>query len=268
MDKSTTHLRSTVFRSEDPFLRGMLVMVLFFWCHSTFGQRPTSPEFSTFQSVNSAGVNVDLYTGNFSYSLPVIEIPGPDGGSYALSLSYNNVSANQEASWVGEIRDSDTATMAVRAALTGHLVLSTIHTNSAWGTVARLTDMGVPAYLLSSTLVMSVAQRLVRKLCHCKKKEIFKANMPSGIENFVRVSEHFMPVGCAQCFYTGYRGRVAVYEVIPVTDEFMSSIRSSQQDVSELMIRSKVTSLQQGALELLKNGVTSFEEIYSLILSA
>ena len=104
---------------------------------------------------------------------------------------------------VGEIRDVKTANMAIRAALTGHLVLSTIHTNSAWATISRLIDMGVPAHLIASTLNLSVAQRLVRKLCaHCKKEAaVDQETFPLGFEVPKALKTHYIAQGCTQCYH-------------------------------------------------------------------
>ena len=110
---------------------------------------------------------------------------------------------------VGEIRDTETANMAIRASLTGHLVLSTIHTNSAWGTVSRLMDMNIPPFLVASTLNTTVAQRLVRLLCpKCKKETPFDTELyPRQFKPYQAVHFHFLPNGCEECYYTGYKGR-------------------------------------------------------------
>ena len=152
---------------------------------------------------------------------------------------------------LGEIRDADTAQMAIRSALTGHLIFSTIHTNSAWGCVSRLTDMGVHPYLLADTLVLCVAQRLVRLLCpHCK--------VP-------RDDRHgFRAVGCEACYDTGYAGRKAIYEVLPVDDRLASAIRRTEEvavDPERLGIRT----LRASALELVEQGLTSYEEVLPLL---
>ena len=122
---------------------------------------------------------------------------------------------------VGEIRDMETANMAIRAALTGHLVLSTIHTNSAWGTVSRLMDMGIPGFMIANTLNTTVAQRLIRLLCpSCKSKVPFNSNLyPKQFKPAFPVTEHYVAKGCEDCYFTGYRGRKAVYEVIPLDQE-------------------------------------------------
>jgi len=168
---------------------------------------------------------------------------------------------------LGEIRDPDTAQMAIRAALTGHLVLSTIHTNSAWGTVARLIDMGVPTFLLANTLNMTMAQRLVRRLCaHCKRiaadqdHEILKA-LSLGRKKF------FEAVGCSECFYTGYSGRIALYEVIPIDAILGNAIRNNRPTIDDEMAKNRIGTLKNRAVQLLETGVTSFEEVYPIILN-
>lgn len=170
---------------------------------------------------------------------------------------------------VGEIRDQDTANMAIRLSLTGHLVLSTIHTNSAWGTVARLIDMGVPPFLLAGTLSVSVAQRLVRLLCpHCKEKKSFNlSDYPKGFKSPTSVDVHYISTGCEHCFYTGYRGRKAVYEVIPIDHELADCIKNAIFDVSDKLKERKIKTLSDNAFQLFAEGSTSLDEIYSLLVN-
>jgi type IV pilus assembly protein PilB len=170
---------------------------------------------------------------------------------------------------VGEIRDPDTASMAVRASLTGHLVLSTIHTNSAWGTVSRLADMGVPPFLLANTLNTTVAQRLVRLLCpSCKEFHPFTDNLyPKTFRPFEKVEIHGVAKGCEDCFYTGYKGRKAVYEVIPVDYELADKIKNGIFDISKELKERKIRTLAENAFELFQTGHTSIEEIYPLLLN-
>lgn len=147
---------------------------------------------------------------------------------------------------LGEIRDSDTAQMAVRSSLTGHLILSTIHTNDAYGAVARLADMGVHPYLISNTLLLCVAQRLVRILCsHCKNGNL--------------------PVGCSKCYYTGYKGRKAIYEVIPVDAKIRDAIRNNHSDISDILARKGITTLKDAAMAMYMNNETSEEEIFPIM---
>lgn len=166
---------------------------------------------------------------------------------------------------LGEIRDRETAQMAIRASLTGHLVLSTIHTNSAEGTITRLLDMDVPSYYISETLNLSVAQRLLRLLCDdCKKEEIIDlGELPNDVKGFIDFEKHFKPVGCKTCHYTGYRSRMAIYEMLPVTREVVSILKRGEGlDPGQY----PYGKLPEKALNLYKNGKTSLEEIYSLLL--
>lgn len=170
---------------------------------------------------------------------------------------------------VGEIRDKDTAEMAIRTSLTGHLVLSTIHTNSAWGIVARLVDMGVPAYLLADTLNMAVAQRLVRVLCpHCKEEQPFQANLlPKRYKLPFAPATHFIAKGCDHCYFTGYKGRKAIYEVIPIDSELADAIKSEQFKVQHLLDERQIKSLAANAFALWVKGETSADEIYPILAS-
>lgn len=168
---------------------------------------------------------------------------------------------------VGEIRDVETANMAIRASLTGHLVLSTIHTNSAWATVSRLIDMGIPSFLIASTLNMSVAQRLVRKLCDsCKvKQNVDLIKLPSHYKAPKEMLELYKPEGCDHCHYTGYKGRIAIYEIIPVSKELVEQIKLNSLDINGYLAEHNIPTLKTNAERLLLSGVTSIEEVYSLL---
>lgn len=170
---------------------------------------------------------------------------------------------------VGEIRDPDTANMAIRAALTGHLVLSTIHTNSAWGTISRLVDMGVPGFLIANTLNTTVAQRLVRILCpNCKQIKPFDTSLyPKQFKPFYEISEHAVANGCSHCFYTGYKGRKAVYEIIPMDRELAAEVKKENLQVDELLEARKIRTLGENAFNLFAEQATSIEEIYPLLIN-
>lgn len=169
---------------------------------------------------------------------------------------------------VGEIRDVNTANMAIRAALTGHLVLSTIHTNSAWATVSRLIDMGIPSFLIASTLNISVAQRLVRKLCDfCKQEEdIDTAIFPTDFKIPKEIPKHHVAVGCEQCYHTGYSGRKAIYEILPIGSELAALIKSNQIDIDSYIEENNIFTLKRNALSLINDGITSVDEVFSLLL--
>ncbi len=168
---------------------------------------------------------------------------------------------------VGEIRDVATANMAIRASLTGHLVLSTIHTNSAWATISRLIDMGVPSFLIASTLKVSVAQRLVRLLCtHCKVSTgVSEDTFPNGFIVPKNLTSHSIAVGCEQCYHTGYAGRKAIYEIVPVTKELMRYIKNNAFEIDDYLNKKGIATLKTNALNLIASGETSVEEVFSLL---
>ena len=168
---------------------------------------------------------------------------------------------------VGEIRDLETAEIALKAAQTGHLVLSTLHTNDAPKTLTRLVDMGVKPYAIATSVSLIIAQRLARRLCSsCKQKLDIPAEalLKEGftqeeIENGLQI---FGPLGCTQCT-DGYKGRTGIYEVMPVTEEIgrIIMIGGSVLDIKEQAEREGVWGLRQSALKKVKDGVTSLEEI-------
>lgn len=165
---------------------------------------------------------------------------------------------------VGEIRDKETADIAVQASLTGHLVLSTLHTNTAIGAVTRMYDMGVEAFLLSSSLVGVIAQRLIRVLCaDCKEPYL-----PDEKEReFLKITDHdphsmFRPVGCAKCNNQGYRGRRGIYEVIAIDSDLRRMIHDqvSEEEMTEQARTTSASILDDGIAKVLA-GVTTVEEI-------
>jgi Type II secretory pathway, ATPase PulE/Tfp pilus assembly pathway, ATPase PilB len=168
---------------------------------------------------------------------------------------------------LGEVRDPETAQMAIRASLTGHLVLSTIHTNSAWGIIARLLDMGIPSFLLADTLNMVIAQRLIRLLCpHCKRQTQFKSEMlpPTFLSTF-KLDVVYEQVGCEMCYFTGYKGRKALYEIVPIDSDFSSAIREERGIVDELMKQKGIESLARVAIKAVISGETSIDEVYPIL---
>jgi type IV pilus assembly protein PilB len=168
---------------------------------------------------------------------------------------------------VGEIRDYETAEIAVKAALTGHLVLSTLHTNDAPSTINRLLNMGVEPFLVSSSVIMILAQRLVRKACQsCKKPEKIPAQtfIDAGFskEDAATVVS-YKGEGCNTCNNTGYKGRVALYEVMPVKEEIKELILqgASALDIKKAAIKLGMKTLRMSGLSKVKEGLTSLEEV-------
>jgi general secretion pathway protein E len=166
---------------------------------------------------------------------------------------------------VGEIRDLETAQVAVQASLTGHLVMSTLHTNTAVGAVTRLRDMGVEPFLLSSSLTAVLAQRLVRRLCTaCKRSYIADQQTRVELESLGRQEPLtlYEAVGCEACNGTGFNGRAALFEVVVVDDEMRRLIHAgAAEDELERHARTQSSELAQHGRELVCAGITSFAEL-------
>lgn len=171
---------------------------------------------------------------------------------------------------IGEIRDRETASIAVQASITGHLVLSTLHTNDAPGTMTRLMDMGVESYLLADAMRGVIAQRLVRRLCpHCKRKRkaLGEEKSMMGINPMEEV-EIYEPVGCEHCNDTGFYGRTGIYEMMPVTSTLRNAIaaRMSTDEIREVAVKEGMKTLHSEAVRLVLEGETSYHEMIRISL--
>jgi len=168
---------------------------------------------------------------------------------------------------VGEMRDLETAEISIKAALTGHLVLSTLHTNDAPSTVTRLINMGVEPFLIVSSLNLVLAQRLARKICpNCREPADIpvKALVQSGMKEEVAAEATcYMGKGCNDCNNTGYKGRIALYEVMPMTEELKSAVVDGANtiELKNMAIREGMKTLRQSGLSKVLDGVTSFKEV-------
>jgi general secretion pathway protein E len=173
---------------------------------------------------------------------------------------------------IGEIRDSETADIAIRASLTGHLVLSTLHTNDAPGAITRLIDMEIEPFLIASSIEMVIAQRLVRRLCHiCSSRADleegqFRANLTLlGVpdEEVAYGDNVLRSVGCQQCQNLGYRGRVGIFEIMPMSDGIHSLVikNAATPDIRRVAIEEGMRSLQLSGWDQIKRGLTTFEEV-------
>lgn len=234
------------------------------------GSGKTTTLYATLKLLNDDKTNIVTIEDPIEYTLEgvnQVQLKENIGLDFASTLR-TFLRQDPDVIMVGEIRDVNTANMAIRAALTGHLVLSTVHTNSAWATVSRLIDMGIPTFLIASTLNVSVAQRLVRKLCNCCKQEttICKDVFP---ENFVipsALKSHFIPVGCNECYHTGYQGRKAIYEIIPVTKILIDHIKHNDLEIDSYLSENNIATLKKNAISLVAQGVSSVEEVYALLI--
>lgn len=163
---------------------------------------------------------------------------------------------------IGEIRDEETAEIAIRAAITGHLVFSTLHTNDASGALTRLIDMGVDNYLVTDALVAVIAQRLVKKLCPvCKKraKTTDKEMKLLGLDEPISV---YKPSGCQFCNHTGYKGRIAIHEILYLDNKLKSKIKEDMtaEDIRKIAVKNGMVELQESCKKLIKEGVTDISE--------
>jgi type II secretory ATPase GspE/PulE/Tfp pilus assembly ATPase PilB-like protein len=166
---------------------------------------------------------------------------------------------------VGEIRDAETARIAMQAAITGHMVFSTVHTTSTIGTVFRLLDLGVEPYLVAQGLHLVLSQRLVRQLCpYCKKPVKPTAEQAARLPNGGQgVKQIYVPGGCPRCLSTGFSGRRAFFELLRTTEELREAIvrNPTMQDVQKSLANTRFEKLQQTGFQLVADGVVAFDEI-------
>jgi type IV pilus assembly protein PilB len=188
----------------------------------------------------------------------------PKGGLTFASGLRSLVRADPDVIMVGEVRDAETAALAIESALTGHLVLTTLHTNDAPLAAARLVDMGIEPFLVAAGIECVVAQRLVRRLCDCKQP--VKLSKPVLVRNGFAVERGFggfEPGGCVRCAQTGYRGRIGLYEVMPMTDHLRRLILE-QRAADELRAAARaegMRTLREDGLEKIRRGITSVAEV-------
>jgi type IV pilus assembly protein PilB len=173
--------------------------------------------------------------------------------------------ADPDVIMVGEIRDAETAKIAVESALTGHLVLSTLHTNDAPSAITRLTEMGIEPFLTASAVCTVVAQRLVRQLCtYCKQRALLSvSSLERAGFNVAFDLEAYDPVGCSRCGGSGYKGRTGLYEVMVMTEEIrdLTVERASADDITKVAVSQGMRPLRADGFEKVKNGVTSIAEV-------
>jgi type IV pilus assembly protein PilB len=197
----------------------------------------------------------------------------PKAGLSFASALRSILRADPDIIMVGEIRDRETAMISVESALTGHLLLSTMHTNDAASAITRMTEMEVETYLVASALDCVVAQRLVRKLCdRCKEPYTpTEAHLrEAGYPEFLWPEIDFLqkPMGCQHCGKTGFRGRVGLYEVMPITEgiERLTIERVSSDQIRNVAIEQGMTTLRQDGLEKARMGSTSVEEVLRVVV--
>ena len=236
------------------------------------GSGKSTSLYSLLEIINTPDVNVITVEDPVEYTMPGItqvQVNEKAGLTFTEALR-SILRQDPDKCMVGEVRDYPTAELAIRAALTGHLVLSTLHTNDAPSSIVRLTDMGIPPYLLASSIVGVVAQRLLRRLCHmCKKEYQLDAAMAQAI-GAPQGATAYAPVGCDNCRGTGYKGRVAIVEIMQV-DEDLRRMIGDNAAIPEIraMARSKgMRLLAESALRNVLAGTSSVDELLALSIQA
>lgn len=231
------------------------------------GSGKTSTLYAALNELNREGVNIITVEDPVEYQISgVNQIPVKEevGLTFAAGLR-SILRQDPDIVMVGEIRDGETASIAVRASLTGHLVLSTLHTNSAIESIARLVDMGVEPYLLSSSLVGIVAQRLIRRVCRdCGEiHELSQAEQELLVQYGHQLTHMHRGKGCPSCSNTGYRGRMAIFEILPITREMKDLIISNENQISirKYMKEKGYKTLLEDGLVKVVEGHTTLEEV-------
>ena len=236
------------------------------------GSGKTTTLYSILKELNSEDRNIITVEDPVEYTIDNINqvsVNSKSGLTFASGLRAI-LRQDPDIIMIGEIRDSETAEIATRAAITGHLVLSTIHTNDAASSVVRLKDMGIEPYLVASSLMGVISQRLIRKLCpHCKEK--YKANdYEKEILGLHKESDVFLykRIGCTRCSGSGYKGRVGVYEVMEVNNSIRSLIYSdgSVEEIRKVAVENGLITLYKSAVNVVLSGESTIEELMRVTL--
>ena len=212
------------------------------------------------QEINSKVLNVITLEDPIEYQLAGIsqtQINQKKGLTFAKGLRHV-LRQDPDIIMVGEIRDQETAEMAIQSALTGHLVFSTLHTNDAASAVTRLLDLGIEPYLTASCVIAVLAQRLVRQLCrHCKRLVTGTGQDDSAL------GTRYEAVGCAACRRTGYQGRVGIFELLVVSDAIRDLVqnRANAQNIRAQAIKEGMTLLYDDGIRKVREGITTIDEV-------
>ncbi|MBP8639459.1 MAG: Flp pilus assembly complex ATPase component TadA [Oscillospiraceae bacterium] len=231
------------------------------------GSGKSTTLYTALSELNSEAVNIITVEDPVEASIPGINQVqvNPKADLTFASALRSILRQDPDIIMIGEIRDYETASIAVQASITGHLVVSTLHTNSAAATVTRLMDMGIESYLLADSLVGVIAQRLVRKLCpHCKKaRQAIPAEKRMLGRDVITETTVYDPVGCPMCADTGYFGRIGVYEIMEITQELkrLVATKGNTGDIQNVAISEGMKTLHMSAAEYVLDGTTSIAEM-------
>jgi len=228
------------------------------------GSGKSTTLYGSLAKINSAEKKIITVEEPVEYLMPginQIQVRPKIGLTFASGLRHI-VRQDPDIIMVGEIRDMETASIAIHAALTGHLLFSTLHTNDAPGAITRLMDMGIENYLVASTLVCVMAQRLVRRICpHCKAREDVPDEALRKISADIR--EVWAGAGCEACSGTGYKGRIGIFEVLPVAGPIRELImkRATNKEMKDKAVELGMRTLREDGIEKVKKGVTTVDEV-------
>jgi type IV pilus assembly protein PilB len=231
------------------------------------GSGKSTTLYAALNAINSIDKNIITIEDPVEYQMPGInqlQVNHKAGLTFAQGLR-SMLRADPDVIMVGEIRDGETARIAVESALTGHLVLSTLHTNDAASAITRLTEMGIEPFLTSSAVDCVVAQRLARKLCStCKRRTMIsvEALREAGFHAAFDV-EAYEPVGCGRCGGSGYKGRIGLYEVMVNSDEIrqLTIARASSDEIGRVAVEQGMRPLRDDGLDKVRQGLTSIAEV-------
>lgn len=273
LDKSNLNLNLTKLGFEESALKdfeeaikspyGMVLVT------GPTGSGKTTTLYSALSTVNNIDVNIMTAEDPVEYNLDGINqvhVKDDIGLTFAAALR-SFLRQDPDIVMVGEIRDFETAEIAVKAALTGHLVLSTLHTNDAPSTISRLLNMGIEPFLVSASVVVIVAQRLCRKVCEQCREEV---EVPESTlinmgftQDEITTFKCFKGKGCSACSETGYKGRIALYEVMPFREEIKEMILKGESttDIKKMAMKLGMKTLRMSGLVKIREGLTSVEEI-------
>ncbi len=236
------------------------------------GSGKTTTLYASLNVLNKEGVNILTVEDPVEYNIhgiSQVQVKEDIGLTFSQALR-TFLRQDPDIIMVGEIRDTETAEIAIKSALTGHLVLSTLHTNDAPSSIVRLVNMGIERYLIASSVILVLAQRLVRRICtHCKERIDVPVSSLVDVgfgEEEAKNIQVYKGKGCEYCDFTGYRGRVAIYEVMPITDTIREMILSgaSTDELKEQAIKEGMSTLRKSGLKKIKEGITTLEEVVSI----
>jgi type IV pilus assembly protein PilB len=233
------------------------------------GSGKTTTLYSALNELNNPTYNIVTVEDPVEFQVPGInQVPTKKeiGLTFANALR-SILRQDPDIIMIGEIRDTETAEIAVEAALTGHQVLSTMHCNDAPGAIARLDDMGIAPFLISSSVILACAQRLMRRICsHCKEPVTYPAKMYADLSIDPAIMDGvtlYRGRGCERCKNTGYAGRLAIIEAMTVTDEIRKLVigRANTRELSKVAIGQGMRTLRMVALDRVRDGVSTLEQV-------